>query len=193
MSDVKLVASARTSFGKGAARQLRRDGHVPAVIYSRGSAAEHIYLDGHEVFLTVKNHRSSLLNIDLDGEAKTVIIKDVQRDPIGRVVEHIDFLAVKKGEKSTVEVPVVLVGEAAAGAQATLELMKATVEADVSALPENVEVSVDGLEAGTVLYVKDVTLPDGQVFINEDDQVVAVVNEIRTADESSDDEATDSE
>ena len=193
MSDVKLVASARTSFGKGAARQLRRDGHVPAVIYSHGSAAEHIYLDGHEVFLTVKNHRSSLIKIDLDGEVKTVIIKDVQRDPIGRVVEHIDFLAVKKGEKSTVEVPVVLVGEAAAGAQATLELMKATVEADVSVLPENVEVSVDGLEAGTVLYVKDVTLPDGQVFINEDDQVVAVVNEIRTADESSDDEATDSE
>lgn len=193
MSDVKLVASARTSFGKGAARQLRRDGHVPAVIYSHGSTAEHIYLDGHEVFLTVKNHRSSLINIDLDGDVKTVIIKDVQRDPIGRVVEHIDFLAVKKGEKSTVEVPVVLVGEAAAGAQATLELMKATVEADVSVLPEHVEVSVDGLEAGTVLYVKDVTLPDGQVFINEDDQVVAVVNEIRTADESSDDVATDSE
>ncbi|WP_313278430.1 50S ribosomal protein L25/general stress protein Ctc [Timonella senegalensis] len=183
MSAVKFVASARTNFGKGAARQARRDGNVPAVIYSHGSEAVHVLVDAHEIFLAVKNHRTSLLEIELDGETKTAIFKDIQRDAIGRVIEHVDFLAVKKGEKQVVDVPVNMVGESASGTQATLELLTASVEADVSALPEHVEVNIAGLEAGTVLHVKDVTLPEGQTWITDSENVVLVVNEIAAVEE----------
>lgn len=186
MSDFKLAASARTAFGKGAARQARRDGQVPAVIYSQGSAATHILLDGHETFLTVKNHRTSLISLDLDGDIKTVIIKDVQRDPIGRVIEHIDFISVERGDTTIVEVPVVLIGEPEPGTQTTLELLKISVEADVSVLPEHVEVSVDGLTAGTVLHVKDAVLPAGQKITNDPEQVLLVVNEVHNNEDDAD-------
>jgi len=181
MSDVKLSATSRTNFGKGAARQARREGLIPAVIYSHGSEAQHILLNAHESFLVIKNHRHALLEVEIDGTSHTAIIKDVQKDAIGRVIEHVDFLAVKKGEKQVVEVPVTLVGESASGTQATLELLHASVEADVAALPESIEVSVAGLEAGTVLYVKDVKLPAGQAWVTDGEHVVAVVNEIAAA------------
>ncbi|WP_435298426.1 50S ribosomal protein L25/general stress protein Ctc [Timonella sp. A28] len=181
MSDVKLIAGIRENFGKGAARQARRDGHIPAVVYSHGSESLHILVDAHEAFLVIKNNRHSLIEIEVNGETKTTIIKDVQRDAIGRVIEHIDFLAVKKGEKQVVEVPVSLTGEPAPGGQAVLELLNASVEADVAALPESVEVSVEGVAAGTVLHVKDVTLPAGQTWVNDSEQVVAVVSEVAAA------------
>ncbi len=178
MSDVKLVGTARETFGKGSARQARRDGNIPAVIYSHGGEAQHVLVDAHEAFLIIKNHRNALVTITIGKKNHKAIIKDVQRDAIGRVVEHIDFLAVKAGEKQTIDVPVVLVGDVAPGAQVTLDLHNASISADVAALPEHVEVSVEGLEAGTVLYVKDIELPKGQAFENDPEQVVAVVSEI---------------
>jgi large subunit ribosomal protein L25 len=164
MADIKLEASIRDNFGKGAARQARRAGKIPAVVYAHGSEAKHILLDGHEAFLAVKNNRSALVELDIAGKRQNVIIKDIQRDPIGRVIEHIDFLAVKANEKQVVEVPVVTVDDPAAGVMVQLEL---------------VEVSVDGLEAGTILHVKDLKLPKGQTAVNDEEQVVLVANEIR--------------
>ncbi|MFD2840155.1 50S ribosomal protein L25/general stress protein Ctc [Populibacterium corticicola] len=179
MADIKLEASIRDNFGKGAARQARRAGKIPAVVYAHGSEAKHILLDGHEAFLAVKNNRSALVELDIAGKRQNVIIKDIQRDPIGRVIEHIDFLAVKANEKQVVEVPVVTVDDPAAGVMVQLELHKIQVEAVVSDLPEHVEVSVDGLEAGTILHVKDLKLPKGQTAVNDEEQVVLVANEIR--------------
>ncbi len=179
MADIKLEASIRDNFGKGAARQARRAGKIPAVVYAHGGEAKHILLDGHEAFLAVKNNRSALVELDIAGKSQNVIIKDIQRDPIGRVIEHIDFLAVKANEKQVVEVPVVTVGEPAAGVRVQLELLKIQIEAVVSDLPEHVEVSVDGLEAGTILHVKDLKLPKGQTAVNDEEQVVLVANEIR--------------
>lgn len=178
MTDVQLEATARTNFGKGAARQARRDGKIPAVVYAHGKDARTILVDGHETFLAIKNHRFSLITLQIDGKAQKAIIKDVQRDAIGRVIEHIDFLAVRANEKQTVEVPVILTGESGPGTMAQLELHNASVEAVVSSLPEHVEVDIEGLEAGTVLYVKDLKLPRGQTMINDPEQVVAVINEV---------------
>lgn len=191
MSDVKLVASLREKFGKGSARQARRDGKIPAVVYSHGGEAKSLLLDAHETFLVIKNHRNALINIDIDGKAQKAIIKDIQRDAIGRVIEHVDFLAVKANEKQVVEVPVVLTGEANSGVVPQLELHKLNVEAVVSALPEHVEVSVEGLEAGTVVYVKDLKLPKGQAAANDPEQVVLVLNELAAEPaEDTDTEAT---
>lgn len=92
MSEFKLVASVRENFGKGAARQVRRDGQTPAVVYSAGNEAKHIVVDAHEVFLIVKNNRNAVVELELDGKAVSVAIKDVQRDAVGREIEHIDFI-----------------------------------------------------------------------------------------------------
>lgn len=194
MSDVKLVGTARETFGKGSARQARRDGNIPAVIYSHGGEAQHVLVDAHEAFLVIKNHRNALVTITVGKKNHKAIIKDVQRDAVGRVVEHIDFLAVKAGEKQTIDVPVVLVGDVASGAQVTLDLHNASISADVAALPEHVEVSVEGLEAGTVVHVKDIELPKGQTWENDSEQVVAVVSEIQAeVEEESTDEAASAE
>ncbi|MFD2841739.1 50S ribosomal protein L25 [Populibacterium corticicola] len=91
MANAKLVASARSAFGKGAARQARRDGQVPSVLYSAGSEAQHIVVDAHEAFLVVKNNRTETIDLEVDGKVVAVSIKDVQRDSVGRVIEHIDF------------------------------------------------------------------------------------------------------
>lgn len=188
MADVKLVAEARTKFGKGAARSARRDGKTPAVVYSRGSEATSILIDSHQAFLTVFKDLRSLIEIDIDGEKHTVIIKNVQRDAIGRVIEHIDFLAVVAGERATNDIPVVIVGEPAAGTQAQLELTTVAVEADVSALPEQVEIDITGLVAGTSLTLGEVTLPEGQIFITDHDLVVVMVDEVATEDNEPEEE-----
>lgn len=189
MADVKLVAEQRTKFGKGAARSARRDGNVPAVIYSRGGEATHILIDGHQAFLTVLKDLRSLIEIDLDGEKHTVIIKSVQRDAVGRVLEHIDFLAVVKGERAANDIPVVIVGEPTAGTQAQLELTTVNVEADVAALPEHVEIDITGIPAGTNVTLGDVKLPEGQVFVTDLDLVVLIVSEAAAAVEEEEEEA----
>lgn len=119
MADVKLVAEQRTKFGKGAARSARRDGNVPAVIYSHGKEAIHILIDGHQAFLTVLKDLRSLIEIDLDGKKHTVIIKSIQRDAIGQVLEHFDFLAVVKGERAANDIPVVIIGEPVPGTKSS--------------------------------------------------------------------------
>lgn len=93
MANAKLVASARENFGKGAARTARRDGQVPAVIYSAGSEAQHILVDAHEAFLVIKKDRNSVVELEIDGKTVATSIKDVQRDSVGRVIEHIDFVS----------------------------------------------------------------------------------------------------
>ena len=178
MADVQLVASQRTAFGKGAARSARRAGNVPAVIYSRGGEAVHILIDGHEAFLTVLKHHRSLIEIDLDGEKHSVIIKSVQRDAVGRVLEHIDFLAVVKGERAINDIPVIIIGEPAAGTKSQVEITTVAIEADVSALPESLEIDITGLPAGTHLTMGEVPLPEGQTMITEHDLVVLIVSAV---------------
>lgn len=116
----KLSAVARTNFGKGSARQLRRDGRVPAVVYGHGAEPVHFSVDAHELFLAIKGQANALLTVDLDGEDILALVKDIQRHPLSRQLVHADLLRVNKGEKVEVEVPVEIVGESAPGTMATL-------------------------------------------------------------------------
>ncbi len=113
MADATLTATTRTEFGKGAARRLRRAGQTPAVLYGHGTDPVHLALSAQEAFLALRT-ANVLLEITVEGEKKPVLAlpKQVQRDPISPVIEHIDLLLVKAGEKVTVDVPLVLVGEA---------------------------------------------------------------------------------
>ncbi len=182
MSEIKLAAVARSEFGKGAARRLRREALVPAVMYGHGTDPLHVALPGHATMMALK-HANALLTIELDGKPHLAIAKDVQRDPVRNVIEHVDLLIVRKGEKLVVEVPVVVVGEAAPGTVTMVEMLHIQVEAEATNLPANVEVSVDGLEAGSHITGAMLDLPKGVAYLGDPDAVFVIVSEPRVSDE----------
>jgi large subunit ribosomal protein L25 len=190
VSEIKLAATARTEFGKGAARRLRRAHQIPAVLYGHGTEPVHVALPGHETMLAVKGAANALFEIQVDGTPVLALAKDVQRDPVKNVIEHVDLLIVKRGETVTVEVPVTVVGESAPGTIHIVETQTLTLDAEATHLPEHVEVSIEGLESGTALTAGELTLPAGSVLTGDADVVVVTVTvptvsaEDRAADEA---------
>ncbi|MEU3712402.1 50S ribosomal protein L25/general stress protein Ctc [Streptomyces catenulae] len=175
MAEVKLTAQVRTEFGKGAARQARRENLVPAVIYGHGAEPKHVAIHNHALMMALKTP-NVLLRLDVDGKDELVIPKAVQREAIRGFLVHVDFLAVKKGEKVTVEVPIVTEGDLAPGSNLLEHLMNTlSVEAEATHLPESVTVSIAGLTAGDSVQAKDVVLPAGTSLAVEDDAVVLQV------------------
>jgi large subunit ribosomal protein L25 len=176
MSEVKLTASTRTEFGKGAARRIRRDSKVPGVLYGHGSDPLHLTLPGHDLLLALRTP-NVLISLDIDGKTSELAIpKSVQRDPIKGFLEHVDLLLVKKGEKVNVEIPVHTEGELAAGGNLLEHVLNALpVEAEATHIPESVSVSVEGLEAGASVLAKDIALPKGVSLAVEEDAVVLQV------------------
>lgn len=174
MSEIKLAAEARTEFGKGAARRIRRADKIPAVLYGHGSDPVHVTLPGHETMMALK-HSNALFSIDLEGRSELAIAKDVQRDPVRNTIEHVDLLVVKKGEKVAVDVPVHVVGESAPGTIHLVDLQTLAIEAEATHLPEAVEVSIEGLEAGTSITAGEVTLPAGATLTADADLIVVTV------------------
>ena len=180
MSETKLVAQTRTEFGKGAARRIRRAHQIPAVMYGHGTDPVHITLPGHDTMMALK-HANALLSIELDGKAHLALAKDVQRDPIKPVIDHVDLLVVRKGEKVTVDVQVHVTGEAAAETVVTVEHQTVQVAAEATRIPETVEVSVEGAEAGTQIHASDLQLPEGSELVTDGDALVVNVTQAITA------------
>jgi large subunit ribosomal protein L25 len=173
VTDLTLTAETRTEFGKGAARKIRRAHQIPAVMYGHGTDPVHITLPGHDTMLALKNP-NALLTIVIDGKEQLALAKDVQRDPIKPVIEHIDLVVVRKGEKVAVDVQVHVVGEAAPETVVTVENQTLSLEVAATAIPQNVEVSVEGLSAGTQIHASDVSLPDGATLLTDGE--ILVVN-----------------
>ncbi|MFJ9023703.1 50S ribosomal protein L25/general stress protein Ctc [Streptomyces sp. NPDC102259] len=175
MAEVKLAAETRTEFGKGAARRIRRDSKVPAVVYGHGADPVHITLPGHELQLALRTP-NVLLSLEIDGKTQLAIPKAVQRDAIKGFLDHVDLLLVKRGEKVNVEVYVHTEGELAPGAY-LLEHVLSTlnVEAEATHIPESVTVSIAGLEAGAAILAKDIPLPKGTTLATDEDAVVLQV------------------
>ena len=185
MSEVKLAAVTRTEFGKGAARRTRRAHQIPAVLYGHGAAPLHIALPGHETMLALK-HSNALFAVELDGSTHLAIAKDVQRDPVKNIIEHIDLLVVIKGEKVIVDVNVHVVGESAPGTIHVVESQTVTLEAEATRLPESITVSVEGLEAGDRVRGVDLVLPEGATFTGDPESVIVTIS---TPQVSAEDEA----
>lgn len=176
MSEVKIAATTRTEFGKGAARRIRRDNKVPGVLYGHGSDPLHLTFPGHELLMALRTP-NVLIALDIDGKSNELAIpKAVQRDPLKGFLEHVDLQLVQRGEKVQVEIPVQTEGELAPGGNLLEHVLPALpVEAEATHIPESVTVSVEGLEAGASVLAKDITLPSGVTLAVEEDAVVLQV------------------
>lgn len=184
MSAEKIKAENRTEFGKGAARRIRRADKVPAVIYGHGNDPVHITLPGHETWIALKNGgANALLELDVEGATQLALTKQVQVDPIRRTLEHVDFVAVIKGEKVTVEVPVHLNGEAARETLVVTGTSTIQLEAEATNIPEYVEVDITGLEAGTQILASQLELPAGSVLLLDPETLIVNITQAQTAEQ----------
>ena len=175
MSDFKLSAEPRTEFGKGAARRLRRADKIPAVLYGHGTQPVHVALPGHATMLALK-HSNALISLELEGGTQLALPKDVQRDPVRNLIEHVDLVIVRRGEKVTVDVPLHVTGSPVGDAVATQELNTLSLEVEATAIPEAVEVSVEGVEAGTQIHAGQIALPAGATLAGDPEAVAVVVS-----------------
>jgi len=173
VADYRLEAETRTEFGKGSARRTRRAGRIPAVMYGHGQDVVHLSLPSREFAAALRNGGgNALLTIVLDGEDQLALTKAVQRDPISRRHEHVDLVVVRRGEKTTVEVPIVLVGEVAPDTISNQQQNTVAIEADATKLPDSIEVDIAGRTAGQNITAGDLLLPAGSTLITEPDQLI---------------------
>lgn len=199
-TDTKVIAEVRENFGKGYARRLRAAGQIPAVIYGHGTEPVHVSLPGHQVSLLIRR-ANAVLELEVAGKQQLTLVKDVQKDPVHQIIEHIDLLVVKKGEKIQVDVPVVVLGEPFAGTIANLDNATVTLEVEATHIPETIEVDVEGLEDGTHITAADLTLPKGATLVTEPETLIVAISvpaatiaesdEIEAADEAAAEEQSE--
>jgi large subunit ribosomal protein L25 len=173
--DNTLSALVRTSFGKGAARKIRAKDQIPAVIYGHGTDPQHVTLPGHETML-ITRRSNALITLDIEGTQQLALVKDIQRDPVKQVIEHIDLIVVRQGEKVEVDVPVHIEGESAPGTIHVVELNAITLEVSATAIPQSVVVSIEGLEDGAQVHASDVVLPEGASLVTDAEVLITSVS-----------------
>ncbi|MBV5244230.1 50S ribosomal protein L25/general stress protein Ctc [Mycolicibacterium sp. PAM1] len=179
-----LTAQVRSTTGKGASRRARREGRVPVVLYGHGTDPQHLELDGRD-FAAVLRHAgtNAVLTLDIDGTEQLALTKAIEIHPIRRNIQHADLLVVRRGEKVTVEVTVVVEGEASPGTLVTQDANVIEIEADVQSIPEQFSVSVEGAEEGTQILAAQVELPDGVTLISDPETLVVNVVAAPTAED----------
>lgn len=174
---IKLTCTERTTFGKGAARQARREGGIPAVVYGHGEGPFHVILPGHEAFIALR-HTNALMTLTWgSGEDRLVLAKDVQRDPIKPIIEHVDFVIVDRNEKVDVDIAIHLEGEAGPETVVSVPTSTVSVKAPVLDIPEFITVSVEGAEAGTLIHAGDLELPEGVELVTDAEETIVNVSE----------------
>lgn len=173
-----LVTEVRDTFGKGVARKIRAKGKIPAVIYGHGTDPQHVTLPGHETSLILRKS-NQVLELDIQGKVQLALVKDVQKDPVRQVIEHIDLIVVRKGEKVIVDIPVHLEGESAAGTSVNQDANTISLEVEATNIPESIVVSIEGLEEGAQVHAKDLALPGGATLVSDPETlVVGITGEV---------------
>ena len=166
-----VVAEVRDRFGKGAARKIRAAGKIPAVIYGHGTEPVHITVPAHQVGLLLRK-ANAVLNIDIEGKGHLTLVKDVQKDPVLQIIEHLDLIVIRSGEKVSVEVPVHVLGEPYPGTIAVLDVTTLRLEVEATHIPENIVLDVTDAAEGTQFHAKDFTLPKGSVLAEDPDLLI---------------------
>jgi len=174
--EVRIQAELRTEFGKGAARRTRRAGRVPAIIYGHGAETRHLSLPEHELMLALKT-QNALLRLEGLGTPELALPKAVQRDPLRGIIEHVDLIGVRRGEKVTVEIAVRVTGEVFSGGLLDQQLVTVSIEAEATHIPTGIDVDVEGMEVGTAVHAKDLALPAGTTLQTDPDALVLHVVE----------------
>jgi large subunit ribosomal protein L25 len=186
--EVRIAAATRDEFGKGAARQIRREGLVPAVLYGHGTETRHLTLPGHELMLALKTPNVLLYLDGLNKGSEIALPKAVQRDPIKGFLEHVDLILVRRGEKVTVEVPLRVTGEIAPGdGMLDQQLVQIPVEAEATNIPQGIDVDVEGMEVGAAVHASDLKLPRG-VSLEIDPEILVLHVIARQAEEVEEEE-----
>lgn len=163
-----VKAEKREEFGKGSARRLRRDGKIPGVLYEAGIDNVHFAVDRIEMTALVRNHgTNAILELEVDGEKLLCMVKHVDQNVLSLDIDHIDLLGVKRGEKVTVEVPVITEGEAAPDAVVLQEADVIEIEIDALNIPDEITVSIEGKQIGDSIYASDVKLPEGAELVSD--------------------------
>lgn len=181
MSNIsQLVGNARESFGKGVARKLRAAGQTPVVVYGHGTDPIHLSVETHPLSLIIR-HANALIELDINGAKQLVLVKDVQKDPVRQIIEHVDLVVVNQGEKVDVEVPVHVVGTPFSGTNALQELNTLRLSVPATNIREFVEVNVEGLEAGTQITAGEIALEADEKLLDDAAHLVVHIVEPRGA------------
>jgi large subunit ribosomal protein L25 len=170
--EVKIAAETRSEFGKGAARQIRREGRVPAVLYGHGTETRHLSLPAHDLMRALRTSNVLLRLEGLKNGSEIALPKAVQRDPLKNVIEHVDLILVRQGEKVTVEIAVRVVGEIFPGNLLDQQLVQIPVEAEATNIPQGIDVDVEGMQLGQAVHASDLKLPPGVTLQVEPDTLV---------------------
>ena len=190
--NLTMAADARSDFGKGAARKLRAAGKVPGVIYGHGEEPTHVSLPAHEMML-VARRAYALLELDMGSDKKLVLVKDVQRDPVRQIIEHVDLVVVRKGEKVTVDVVIHVEGDPISGTMVQVDHTSITVEAEATHIPESFTVSVEGLDEGAQIHASDIALTEGSTLVSDPETLILaiVLPRVAAAEESTSEEGAE--
>jgi large subunit ribosomal protein L25 len=170
-TDNHLLTEVREVFGKGAARKIRATGKIPAVIYGHGTEPQHVTLPGHETALILRKS-NQILELDIQGKTQLALVKDVQKDPVRQIIEHIDLVVVRKGEKVIVDIPVHVEGESAPGTNVNQDANTLSLEVEATHIPESLVISIEGLEEGAQILAGAVELPSGATLVTDPETLV---------------------
>jgi large subunit ribosomal protein L25 len=179
--ETKLTAEPRSDTGKGAARKLRAQGKVPAVLYGQGLDTTPLMVDSRELLHLLHSGAgaNTLVDLVVDGEVHLAIPREIQRDHIRSRFLHVDFLAVSRTETITVNVPVQESGDAVGireGGVVEHHLRELQVECLPQDVPEHIEIDITDVELGGMIHVRDVVAPKGATIItNPEDAVLSII------------------
>jgi large subunit ribosomal protein L25 len=183
VAEVRLIAETRTEFGKGGARRTRRAGKIPAVLYGHGLDPRHLSLPARDFAHAMKGGANTVLTLEFPDGDQLALPKSVVRHPLRDYVEHVDLLVIRRGEKVTVDIQVIVTGEAASGTLVLTDANSLSIEVEAMSIPESLTVDIEGAEAGTQFLAGDVALPAGATLVTDPEALVVSVQNAPTAEE----------
>jgi len=183
VSEVRLSAETRNEFGKGFARRIRAAGKIPAVLYGHGTDPRHLTLPAREFAHAIKSGANTVLTLALPGGDELALAKSVVRHPLRDYYEHVDLIIVRRGERVTVDIPVVVAGEAPPDSLVLTDANTLSIEVEALHIPQSIEVSIDGLAIGAQVLASQVTLPAGATLVSDPDTLVVAISNAPTAED----------